>query len=342
MSARRWSRLALAGAVYAVAFVAMAAVGGLGYFHFANPARTCASCHEMTGVHSNWSASAHRTVHCRQCHGGTLTLDVHALESHVNRLVHHFTGGADKPVRLLENHLSALNGACANCHPQAFAGWSAGKHAATYAVIFLEPTQRHAEHASDECLRCHGMFHAGGVDDLLTPPDANGGRAFRDPRVALQPAVPCLACHQVHRTDMTTHGVSYYDHRERRHFPADLLPLATIRQGGRDVRVSHDPRQRLCLECHAPDATHQLGTADDRTPAGVHEGLSCLDCHRAHDNSAAASCGACHPAVSHCGIGIEQMDTTFRLPASRHNVHTVACEDCHPQGRSQGMLFKGR
>ena len=38
-------------------------------------------------------------------------------------------------------------------------------------------------------------------------------------------------------------------------------------QGDRAVRVSSDPRQRLCVQCHAPNAFRQLGSEDDRTPA---------------------------------------------------------------------------
>jgi hypothetical protein len=64
----------------------------------------------------------------------------------------------------------------------------------------------------------------------------------------------------------------------------------------------------------------------------VHEGLSCLDCHQKHNNSAKAACSACHPAVSDCGLDVEKMDTTFLSKTSQHNIHTMACRDCHPQG----------
>jgi len=108
-----------------------------------------------------------------------------------------------------------------------------------------------------------------------------------------------------------------------------LLPIVPMTQGERAVKVSLDPRQRLCTQCHAPSAFRQTGTADDRTPTGVHEGLSCLDCHSSHTNSANASCATCHPAVSNCGLNVERMDTTFRTTGSSHNIHTVACGDCH-------------
>ena len=55
--------------------------------------------------------------------------------------------------------------------------------------------------------------------------------------------------------------------------------------------MSQDPRQALCYQCHAPRQPEagtvaavngwgrQVGSGDDRTPMGVHEGLSCLSCH---------------------------------------------------------------
>jgi hypothetical protein len=108
--------------------------------------------------------------------------------------------------------------------------------------------------------------------------------------------------------------------------------------------VSPDPRQSLCYQCHAPRQNEagsnaainhwgpQAGSGDDRTPMGVHEGLSCLSCHNGHNESATASCATCHPQMSHCGIAVEKMDTTFANPASRHNIHWVKCTDCHQHG----------
>ncbi|HVT72197.1 MAG TPA: cytochrome c3 family protein [Lacunisphaera sp.] len=324
------NRLLLGLALYGGAFLLCGVVGSLGYFHFGDPQNTCAACHEMTGVHSDWSASSHRTLHCRNCHGGALSLDVHALESHVNRVVRHFTGGANQPVRLLEKHVAALHESCRRCHPQAFADWQASRHSTTYGRIFLDPAHNAKAPPANDCFRCHGMFFDGDIGKLVAARGASW--SFRDPAKAGEPAVPCLACHQVHAPAGVSPIANFYDHRERAHIPASLLPVAAIHQGDRAVRVSRDPRQRLCLQCHAPDATHQLATADDRTPAGVHEGLSCRDCHWGHDNSAKVSCAACHPADSHCGIEVEKMDTTFRSADSPHNVHTVACVDCHPQG----------
>lgn len=333
MSAARWRRWWFALALYGGVALGLCLAGGLGYFHFANPQSTCASCHEMTTVHADWGQSAHRTIHCRECHGGSLTLDVHALHAHVDRVARHLTGDRLAPPRLREEHVLALHEACRNCHPVAYAGWQASRHSTTYARIFLDAAHNHVEPPANDCLRCHGMFFAGDIRELVAPSPADDGAwKLLDQRRAAQPAIPCLACHRVHARSAETQIASLYDQRERTHVTAHLLPVPAIFQGERAVKVSRDPRQRLCLSCHAPDATHQLGTADDRTPAGVHEGLSCRDCHWGHDNPARASCSACHPADSHCGLDVQLMDTTFASPQSRHDIHTVGCVDCHPQG----------
>ena len=332
MTPTNWRRAFLGLGLYGGVFLVLGVVGGLGYFHFANPQSTCASCHEMTGVHSDWSVSTHRTLHCRNCHGGALTLDVHALKSHVDRVVRHFTGDPNQPVRLKEEHVVGLHESCQRCHPQAYADWQSSRHSATYARIFLDPDQNRTTPPANDCFRCHGMFFQGDIGELVTAPTGSEAWSFKDPAKADQPAIPCLTCHQVHVPAGVTQLANFYDHREKTHYPANRLAVAAIYQGERAVKVSRDPRQRLCLQCHAPDATHQLGTADDRTPAGVHEGLSCRDCHWGHDTSAKASCNACHPADSHCGLDVEKMDTTFLSTTSKHNIHTVACLDCHPQG----------
>ena len=89
MTHRRF-KIIYAAALFPAVFLLACGVGGMAWFHFGNPNNTCASCHEMAGVHSAWSESSHRTLHCRNCHGGSLTLDVHALRAHVNRVVQHF------------------------------------------------------------------------------------------------------------------------------------------------------------------------------------------------------------------------------------------------------------
>ncbi len=104
------------------------------------------------------------------------------------------------------------------------------------------------------------------------------------------------------------------------------MPLYDGHSRGKDEPGSR--AQAICYQCHAPRipdtgtvaAAHhwgpQVGSGNDRTPMGVHEGLSCLSCHIGHDENATASCKTCHPQMSHCGIDVEKMDTTYFNAAS--------------------------
>jgi hypothetical protein len=156
-----------------------------------------------------------------------------------------------------------------------------------------------------------------------------------------------MACHTIHREgapmtrparrvsareEILRPSVGLFDRRTRINVAAASLPLPKIHEGARPVRMSPDARQGLCYQCHAPLSTAQAGTADDRTPIGVHEGLSCLACHQKHGQATRQSCPDCHPRLSNCGIDVEKMDTTFRDLKSPHNIHTVKCRDCHPKG----------
>jgi len=329
MSASRHFRFVLMTALIPIVFLLASALGGLAWFHFANPADTCVSCHEMTSMHTAWASSSHRTLHCRSCHGGSLTLDAHALSAHVNRVAQHFLRTPDKPVRLSEEQVIAMQESCRACHPQSFADWQGSRHAATYANIFLDPKHNQTEQLAPDCLRCHGMFFEGHIENLVKPVSTTGPWELIDPAKSTQPVIPCLACHQLHSASAGYSSAHLYVRHEKVSISADLLPITPMSQGKRQVEISHDPRQRLCMQCHASNSSRQVGTSDDRTPTGVHEGLSCLDCHTSHSNSARAACSTCHPAVSDCKLNVEQMDTTFRDLGSKHNIHTMTCGDCH-------------
>jgi hypothetical protein len=125
---------------------------------------------------------------------------------------------------------------------------------------------------------------------------------------------------------------------------AATLGIPQLHDGARIVTVSQDPRQALCYQCHAPRepetgsiaATNawgpQVGSGDDRTPMGVHEGISCVSCHDGHNENTRASCKTCHPQMSNYGIDMEKMDTTYSSATSAHNIHWVKCTDCHQHG----------
>ena len=127
-------------------------------------------------------------------------------------------------------------------------------------------------------------------------------------------------------------SLAFYDRRSQMHIRAEQLLIPAVFDTARPVKTSPDPRQGLCYQCHAALASGAIGSGDDRTPMGVHEGLSCFACHQGHQQNTRASCANCHPRLSNCGIDVEKMDTTFANAKSRHNIHIVKCIDCHPSG----------
>jgi hypothetical protein len=117
------------------------------------------------------------------------------------------------------------------------------------------------------------------------------------------------------------------------YFPVLLISNPEINYQSASVKISNDPDQRLCIQCHSANAFNMGGTGDDRTPRGVHEGIGCLACHDSHSNSAISSCKNCHPAISNCKLDVEKMNTTFFDKSSKNNIHFVSCTDCHTKGR---------
>jgi hypothetical protein len=221
----------------------------------------------------------------------------------------------------------------------------------SYADVFLNEKQHMAEQINEDCLRCHGMFFEGRIQDVVRPISTKGPWELANPALAERHAIPCLACHEIHLRGTPASAADHadpkaiyysrplpvpraglYDRQEKVHFETALLPTPAMVEGERRVIMSPDPLQRLCYQCHAPDARHQTRTGDDRTPLGVHEGIGCVGCHEAHSHEARRSCGACHPRLSNCGLDVEKMDTSFRARESKHDIHTVACRDCHTKG----------
>jgi hypothetical protein len=248
--------------------------------------------------------------------------------ANAQRFVAHVTGNVPEQITLKFDQIAGVVAQCKRCHEAQFADWNHGPHGASYAKIFSPPGKRQL--LMDDCLRCHGMFFDGGIEQLKS----------RRAELANMPSIPCLACHSVH-TDGAPHtkqnkgspvrpSLAFWDRRSGEHVRAADLPIPVVLEGTRKVRMSNDSRQALCYQCHAPQAGMQAGTGDDRTPRGVHEGLSCLACHQKHGQDARASCGTCHPRLSNCGLDVEKMDTTFVNGKSKHNVHTMKCIDCHP------------
>ncbi len=336
----------------AATLVVLVAVGGFYfYWNLASPHATCSSCHEIESSSNMWAQSGHRDIHCTECHGTALSNGFHSMKEKGMMLVNHFAGGKGESIKVDESTIPEIMRNCQRCHGAEYAGWLSGGHSATYGAIFLNAKQNASEQLHADCLRCHGMFFTGGIDDLVSPTNLAGPWTLKLPEHAMQPAIPCLTCHKIHREGLPAVAPDYseprkifysrtgdstnvllYDRYEKEHIAAVDLPLLTLWDGGRKVQISDDQRQRLCIQCHAPDAFRRAGSGDDRTPRGVHEGLSCLSCHDSHSNASRQSCINCHPAISNCQRDVTKMNTTYFDKQSPYNIHFVRCLDCHPQG----------
>ena len=325
-------------------FLLLFSTGFYTYWNNADPRSTCASCHEITPSVSTWEHSAHRDVPCFDCHGTALGNGIHSLKEKANMLFTHFSSEKyHDEIRLSEAQVLEMQGRCAKCHQSEYARWASGGHATGYARIFLDSAHNAQERLYWDCFRCHGMYYEGNIYDLVTPVSTEGPWSLLEPEKAGQAVMPCLACHQVHSPNEVLGTASAGEERnpsfglylrsDKMHLRADHLPRPDMFGDGRKLLVSTDPVQALCLQCHAPGAHRIAGSSDDRTPTGVHEGLSCRSCHEPHSNTAAASCLTCHPAISNCGLDVHAMNTSFRDPLSPNNIHFVACVDCHPAGR---------
>lgn len=300
----------------------------------------CARCHEIRPNLDSSRRSTHRQMNCTDCHTST-------TRTNLRRLATHFLGHPPDQIHLQTADVWVMMEKCIACHRQEQARWSAGKHAATYDRIFANKDHNPKRKLMDDCLRCHGMHFEGSIADVVEPLDVQGPWKIKDAGLAQRPVMPCLSCHMVHRDGMPLKkddrriagkeelfrpSLGLFDRRSRMNIAADILPLPVMYQGQRAVKTSPERRQALCYQCHAPLASGQVGSGDDRTPTGVHEGLGCLSCHEKHNQNTRQSCTGCHPRFSNCGLDVEKMNTTFADPASKHNIHWVQCTDCHPQG----------
>jgi Cytochrome c554 and c-prime len=338
-----------------LAFAALLTVGSVfsaSWYYTSQHGAGCASCHEMTAYVGAVHSSAHRTTTCLDCHEASLSTKLRHIRVHL-------FGGLPETIHLRDVDVVEMTVSCQRCHQREYATWHAGPHSATYKQILTDPEHNAKRRLNDDCLRCHAMHFNGGIRELVEPQNSVGPWRLMRADLGDQAAIPCLACHQLHRegapeskpavrisvsSAAMTNSLAFFDRREQMHFAVGVLALPQIWDGARPVKVSPDDRQALCYQCHAPRqpdtgtpaaANHwgpQVASGDDRTPVGVHEGISCLACHSGHNENVRASCKTCHPQMSHCGIDVETMDTTYANPKSSHNIHWVRCTDCHQHG----------
>lgn len=339
-------------AIGSVGILFSAGTYGISWYYGGQRGTHCADCHEMADLTHAVHGSPHRNVGCTDCHDTSLGTKIRHIAVHLR---HRWP----EAIRLRDVDVVQMTADCQKCHQHEYATWHAGPHSATYRQIFADPAHNRKRRLMDDCLRCHGMHYDGPVRDLVQPMDEQGPWRVVRSGFAGQPAIPCQACHWIHRDGAleTNPGkrisvagkplhdsLAFFDRREQMHFAAAALPVPQLYDQRRPVKMSLDRRQALCYQCHAPRAAEvgtaaaadhwgpQVASGDDRTPMGVHEGLSCFSCHSGHNENARASCATCHDKMSNCGLDVEKMDTTYANPDSRHNIHWVQCVDCHTHG----------
>jgi len=325
--------------------------GGYSSWNSANPQKTCASCHEISPSVNEWQYSAHRDVRCTECHGTAISNGIHSLKEKANMVFTHLGKKVNhEEIRMTEKQVFDISDKCAKCHQSEYAKWKSGGHSANYSDIFMNGKHNLDETPYWACLKCHGMYYEGTIKTLLQKPlQVDGVWKLKDLSKISEPTMPCLTCHQFHTENAQlgrtakfdnpkeisyerasrNPATAWYVRDDHRHIRADKLMKIEMFNNGKSVKVSDDPAQKLCIQCHAPNFAHVTGTEDDRTPTGVHEGLSCMACHSPHSNDARNSCKNCHPAISNCKLDVTTMNTTYADIKSTNNIHSISCTSCH-------------
>ena len=319
----------------------------------ADPANTCARCHEIAPSHAKWLKSAHAEVSCIECHGTALSCGFRSLKEKTGMVFSHVKGNVHcDNICLTEAQVLDISERCAACHQSEYAGWLSSGHAVNYREIFMDTVHNASEKPYWDCFRCHGMFYDGDIHTLMDLDGEPHEWKILDERQEMRPTVPCLACHQIHTenplseryvsmTDSVRMPVArnpktaLYMRSDKIHLRSDFLVKVQMMDGEREVSGAGDPNTLLCMQCHAPNFARQAGSEDDRTPIGVHEGIGCTTCHQPHSGNTRASCDQCHPAMSHCGIDVKIMNTTYKDPKSPNDIHRMDCTACHTDGKKR-------
>jgi hypothetical protein len=113
---------------------------------------------------------------------------------------------------------------------------------------------------------------------------------------------------------------SLYMRADKMHLRSDRLTSVTMMDGDRKMQSAKDPNTLLCIQCHAPNYIHEAGTEDDRTPVGIHEGISCTVCHKPHSGKVRESCIQCHSVLTQ-----DEINAVFAHPhgIAKHQVRNV-------------------
>jgi hypothetical protein len=326
-----------------IALMLILIVTGYRIWNCLDPVYTCAKCHEIAPSHSTWRTSAHINVQCIECHGTAVS----SLKEKSAMVLTHFTGGKNpEDIRLTEKQVLDITERCIQCHQAEHAGWLASGHAINYREIFMNPDHNAMEKPSWDCLRCHGMFYDGTIHDLMNLEGEPSSWVIKNKEQEERPVMPCLTCHQMHTdnpvskryvssSDSSSRLIrnprtALYVRADQMHLRSDMLTPVAMKDNGRQVNRAIDNITLLCQQCHAPDYIHTIGSQDDRTPVGVHEGFSCIACHKVHSGDTRESCLQCHAEVSpNCKLDVRTMNTTYLSRESPVDIHRISCVSCH-------------
>ena len=245
--------------VLALGVLGVGTLAGTSYYYGGDDGMGCARCHEIRPMVDAWAASSHRGVKCKDCHGSSFSADLRMHVKNLSRVWLHSRGETPEQIHIRHQDVLPLVERCASCHRQERADWESGPHGTPYAALFINPEHNASQQLMDDCLRCHAMHFEGGIRDLVTPLDRKGPWTFVKEEYAGLPAVPCLACHSVHRKgeplaprsdrglvagpaqEIARPSLALYDRRALEHVGLDRLPMPAMKDGDRPVKVEPRP-----------------------------------------------------------------------------------------------------
>lgn len=285
-----------------------------------DPDYTCAQCHEIRNSHEKWQHSAHASVACTDCHVTALSQGLTSLREKTGMVYSHFSGRkTNEDLSLTEKQALDIANRCASCHRAEHSDWLSGAHSTTYRDIFMDTEHNRMEKPYWDCFRCHSMFYDGDIHSLMSLEGKDAEAWYiKDEKQADLPTITCLACHQVHAEqprnpvykelakedrerlleETSRPATALYVRGEKRHLPSRFLTQVEIYHNDSILRVTSDPNAWLCMQCHAPNGVHSVGSEDDKTPVGAYEGMSCLECHNPHSNKVKNEYREVHPKIT--------------------------------------------
>jgi len=267
-----------------------------------NSPGACMRCHVHDGANKAWARSAHRAVHCRECH----------QFSKKELIIHNF--GRKTPSSRDGDALAPWQ-RCKTCH------WEKNDKYSTAPAVKLSGF--HARHVSVErieCSRCHGS-----VIHQFLPEERFCVKCHRGWVVhgTAMEQLACINCHSDRTADlMPDREKCLYCHGD------ESARRRLIGEGGLDVKyfrpspevirkaikiktTANAPMRFKCYECHKPHTRVRADYGDclschgDQLSVGKHElhikraGMKCIDCHKPHvwkmsQAQAGKVCAACH------------------------------------------------